>query len=523
MFAGKTVKAQAKDITAPISELAPRRATLARAVQPPVTWDFSHIPVSPQSVPARSLPRDPVSVADPRRTNLAVSSVNDPQEREANRIADHAIQTGHTHPLLEEGLSRARVHTGRQPERCAAGLDAAAYTVGENIAFGAGQFRPDTREGRRLIAHEAVHVAQQVRSGQPMVQRQPTGVVQMPPEQITSTLNPVESSVAHLDQLRGAGVTASTPTVSHVQADVDRNSPDPAATLPFTPQGWDGAEILRRLGQYDRMPGTDSDSIRCVQAVGMAARVPDGPAAVTSYLHALILQGMLAGQMTNRQRTAIKVLEHVIGRIETRRATFGDLSWAQEAMHDLFYDDVSGTPLSDIPGQVAPGFDMTKNMQSMDVWCDNPQQVMAQANQLRPGEQLLIEEWTVSLNTAFDQLSEQHVEVAEGHTVTVNVNGRQVSIRRIPMNQRPPHSALDFVRDTRSGHQLLIVKDSANGALRLYEPEITNSGQHFDGLAADGSNLATYFGDQPNFGIYHYIEIIGKLQPGLTSPRASHP
>jgi hypothetical protein len=293
--------------------------------------------------------------------------------------------------------------------------------------------------------------------------------------------------------------------------------------LPFTPAGWDGTKILQQLGQFDRMPGTDSDSIRCVQAVGMAARVPDGPAAVTTYLHALIAQGMLKGQMTSRQRTAIKVLEHVIGRIEMKHATFGDLSWAQEAMHDLFYDDVSGTPLGDIPGQVAPAFDLTKNMQSMDVWCDNPQQVMAQANQLKPGEQLLIEEWSVMLNTAFDQLSEQHIEVREGQSITVNVNGRQVSIRRIRGDRRPPHAELDFTRDFRSGHQLLIVKDSANGTLHLYEPEITTSGQHFDGLAADGSNLASYFGDQPNIGLYHYIEIIGKLQPGLAAPNALHP
>ncbi len=67
------------------------------------------------------------------------------------------------------------------------------------------------------------------------------------------------------------------------------------------------------------------------------------------------------------------------------------------------------------------------------------------------------------------------------------------------------------------------MKNSASGALRLYEPEITGTGRHFDGLAADGSNLATYFNDQPNFGIYHYIEIIGKLQPGLTSPSAFSP
>ena len=206
-----------------------------------------------------------------------------------------------------------------------------------------------------------------------------------------------------------------------------------------------------------------------------------------------------------------------------QHATYGDLAWAQEGMHDLFYDDVSGTPLSDIPGQVAPGLDLTKNMQSMDVWCDTPQQVMDQAVHLQNGEQLLIEEWTVSLNTTFDQLSEQGIEVREGGSIVVNINGRQVRIRRIPMNQRPSHTALDFSRDTRSGHQLLIMKDSTSGAIRLYEPEITRTGQHFEGLAADGSNLATYFQDQPNFGIYHYIEIIGKLQPGLIAPRAARP
>jgi len=101
--------------------------------------------------------------------------------------------------------------------------------------------------------------------------------------------------------------------------------------------------------------------------------------------------------------------------------------------------------------------------------------------------------------------------------------GRDVRIRRIPGGQRLRHTALDFNRDSRSGHQLLIIKDSASGALRLYEPEITASGQHCDGLAADGSNLASYFGDQPKFGIYHYIEIIGKLQPGLSASKTARP
>jgi hypothetical protein len=253
----------------------------------------------------------------------------------------------------------------------------------------------------------------------------------------------------------------------------------------------------------------------------MAARVPDGPDAVKSYFGSMILQGMLTGQMSNRKKTAIDVLKHVSARIDSKRATFGDLSWAQEALHDLFYDDVSGTPLGDIPQQLSPALDLGKNMQSMDVWCDTPQQVMTQAKQLKPGEQLLIEEWTVSLNTTFDQLDQQNVNVQEGQTVTVDINGRPRRIRRIPPGQRPPHTALDFNRDTRSGHQLLIIRDSASNETRLYEPEITQSGHHFDGLAADGSNLADYFKDQPNFGIYCYIEIIGKLTPGLTSPTAT--
>jgi hypothetical protein len=489
-------------------------------------WSFGNTPVFPGKSQRVENPPRAAERSDSRTgATIGAAAVNDPLEREASRIAGQALESGRSHPLLEQGLSHARMHTGREAE--ASALDAAAFTIGSDIVFAAGQYRPDTRPGQWLIAHEAVHVAQQMHLGQPMVQRQAANtVVQMPPQKITGALNPVEQSVPHLDELRNAGVTSSTVGVAHSQADVDRNSPDPAAVLPFTPSGWDGNEILQKLGQYDRMPGTDSDSLRCVQAVGMAAHVPDGPQAVSSYLSSLVLQGMLGSQMTARTKTAIDVLNHVKARIESKRATYGDLAWAQEAMHDLFYNDVSGTPLTDIPGQVNPALDLTKNLQTMDVWCDTPQQVMAEASKLKPGEQLLIEEWTVSLNTTFDQLDDQHIAVGEGQSITVNINGRHVPIRKIATGQRPPHTALDFNRDTRMGHQLLIVKDSASGALKLYEPEITQSGRHFDGLAADGSNLTEYFKDQPNFGMYCYIEIIGKLQPGLASPSApsaAHP
>lgn len=63
-------------------------------------------------------------------------------------------------------FSRVRVHSGAVAEQSAQDVNAHAYTVGHNIVFGAGRFAPETHEGRRLIAHELTHVAQQSGSDQ---------------------------------------------------------------------------------------------------------------------------------------------------------------------------------------------------------------------------------------------------------------------------------------------------------------------------------------------------------------------
>lgn len=58
-------------------------------------------------------------------------------------------------------FSSVRVHTDSRAAESARALGADAYTVGEHIAFDAGQHRPHTAAGRRLLAHELVHVIQQ--------------------------------------------------------------------------------------------------------------------------------------------------------------------------------------------------------------------------------------------------------------------------------------------------------------------------------------------------------------------------
>ena len=40
-------------------------------------------------------------------------------------------------------------------------MNAMAYTSGNDLVFGAGQFNPDFDAGRALLAHELAHVAQQ--------------------------------------------------------------------------------------------------------------------------------------------------------------------------------------------------------------------------------------------------------------------------------------------------------------------------------------------------------------------------
>ncbi len=64
-------------------------------------------------------------------------------------------------PRFQRELGEVRVHADARAAEMARSLNARALTVGNDIAFGAGQFRPWTGEGRRMLAHELTHVIQQ--------------------------------------------------------------------------------------------------------------------------------------------------------------------------------------------------------------------------------------------------------------------------------------------------------------------------------------------------------------------------
>ncbi len=62
---------------------------------------------------------------------------------------------------LGADLGGVRVHTGGESAAAASAVQAQAFTVGNDIHFGAGKYQPDDPFGMHLLAHEVAHTQQQ--------------------------------------------------------------------------------------------------------------------------------------------------------------------------------------------------------------------------------------------------------------------------------------------------------------------------------------------------------------------------
>ncbi|MCH7575313.1 MAG: DUF4157 domain-containing protein [Candidatus Marinimicrobia bacterium] len=61
-------------------------------------------------------------------------------------------------PRFGRDFSNVRIHTGSRAADSAQAINARAFTVGRDIAFGESQYSPDSQGGRQLLAHELAHV-----------------------------------------------------------------------------------------------------------------------------------------------------------------------------------------------------------------------------------------------------------------------------------------------------------------------------------------------------------------------------
>lgn len=81
-------------------------------------------------------------------------------------------------PRFGYDFSQVRVHTDA---KAAEAVNARAFTLGNSVVFGEGEYAPETSSGRRLIAHELTHIIQQgsgikAITAQPVLQRLPFGI-----------------------------------------------------------------------------------------------------------------------------------------------------------------------------------------------------------------------------------------------------------------------------------------------------------------------------------------------------------
>jgi len=124
------------------------------AMEQSFSFDFSRVPANSVGLQASA-------------SGLRIGQRGDSYEQEAESTANRIMETRNKGeqrmPLSREktDFSRVRVHTDPAAANSAKAVNALAYTNGQHIVFGSGQYSPRTEVGQKIIAHELVHVMQQ--------------------------------------------------------------------------------------------------------------------------------------------------------------------------------------------------------------------------------------------------------------------------------------------------------------------------------------------------------------------------
>ncbi len=106
------------------------------------------------------------SSAPSTAAGIAPSTVNSVLASPGRTLAHDA--RAFLEPRFGRSFAGLRIHDGPQAARSAADVGARAYTVGQNIVFGAAEYRPHDHSGMWLLAHEVAHTIQQAGGAGPL-------------------------------------------------------------------------------------------------------------------------------------------------------------------------------------------------------------------------------------------------------------------------------------------------------------------------------------------------------------------
>ena len=120
-------------------------------------------------------------------------------------------------PRFGRDFSQVRIHTDSKAAQLSQAIHAKAFTIGHNVVFGAKEYAPQTVAGKRLLAHELTHVAQQ--KGQQKVQQKVSG--QATHNTLYKTNSPVQTAMNREVIQRALLPTA------QIKADIDEGKNTP--------------------------------------------------------------------------------------------------------------------------------------------------------------------------------------------------------------------------------------------------------------------------------------------------------
>lgn len=158
--------------------------------------------ISPETTAEAAVIRTkPAGQVDARETNVP-SIVHDALLSTGNPLG-RALRS-FMEPRFGQGFGDVRIHTDPVAASSAAALGARAFTSGHHVLFAAGEFQPETDSGRRLIAHELAHVAQQrtatARPG--TIQKTPDDSVEGAEDEVEPSAEEVAGEMQHSESLR---------------------------------------------------------------------------------------------------------------------------------------------------------------------------------------------------------------------------------------------------------------------------------------------------------------------------------
>ncbi|HXU46558.1 MAG TPA: DUF4157 domain-containing protein [Thermoanaerobaculia bacterium] len=271
--------------------------------------------------------------AGPLQAKLTVNAPGDAYEREADQVADQVMRMpdpgmpgvseappavsprtesriaslrsgggaplspalrSYFEPRFGRDLSAVRLHAGGEAAEAAREVHARAFTVGRDVAFGAGEYRPESAEGKRLLAHELAHTVQQGAAG--TIRR--TTYIDCTDDQLTSLVLPAKRrALADLDAV-----------IPRLSADPLSNLVKAALFLAFRSDSTTTASTVASTLQEIR-DGIESGTIECEQPDGWQYMCENDRLGYTNFAGTMHVCMNAWPDSTDRLRTLILIHE----------------------------------------------------------------------------------------------------------------------------------------------------------------------------------------------------------------------